>query len=46
MFNLQNDGSPVHVVSGPPAPQPGEAFNYETMIIRMANEYDATFRSI
>lgn len=46
LFNLRNDGSQVDLVESPPAPQPGEPFNYAGMIVRMANEYDATFRSI
>jgi hypothetical protein len=46
VFNLRNDGSPVTLVSGPPAPQSGSNFNYTGMIVRMANEYDATFAHI
>lgn len=46
MFNLRNDGSEVHLVDQPPAPGPGDAFNYGTMIVRMANEYDTTFQGI
>lgn len=38
--------SPVTIVTDPPAPQPGSNFNYEGMIVRMANEYDATFSHI
>lgn len=38
--------SPVSIVSGPPAPQPGSNYNYDGMIVRMANEYDATFAHI
>lgn len=41
-----NDGSPYHVVSGSPAPAPGSAFHYASMITRMANEYDTTFSTI
>lgn len=46
VLDLRNDGSPVSVVSGAPAPQPGDHFHYGSMITRMANEYDATFASI
>lgn len=46
VIEAANDGSPVRIVSGPPAPPPGDTFNYETMIVRMANEYDTTFAGI
>jgi hypothetical protein len=41
-----NDGSPVTIVARPPAPQPGDIYHYETMITRVANEYDTTFQGI
>jgi hypothetical protein len=41
-----NDGSPFALVSAPPAPQPGTTYHYDSMIARMANEYDTTFASI
>jgi len=41
-----NDGTAFRLVTDPPAPQPGEAFYYDGMITRMANEYDTTFSSI
>jgi hypothetical protein len=46
VLDLQNDGSPVHLVTGPPAPEPGDSFHYDSMIVRMANEYDTTFAYI
>lgn len=46
VLDLRNDGSPVRVVSGPPAPRPGDSFHYDSMIVRMANEYDTTFGHI
>lgn len=46
ILDLSNDGSPVRIVDDPPAPQPGESFHYNSMIIRMANEYDAVFARI
>lgn len=46
VFDLRNDGSPVTVVTDAPAPQPGSNFHYAGMIVRMANEYDATFAHI
>lgn len=41
-----NDGSPVQIVAQPPAPQPGDIYHYESMITRVANEYDTTFHGI
>ncbi len=46
VLDLRNDGGPVHLVEGPPAPPPGSSFNYDNMIVRMANEYDTTFAQI
>lgn len=46
VLSVRNDGSPVSVVTDPPAPVPGDTFNYESMIVRMANEYDTTFARI
>lgn len=46
VLDLVNDGSPVTLVEAPPAPQKGDHFHYGSMIVRMANEYDATFAHI
>jgi hypothetical protein len=46
VLDFSNDGGPVDVVTGEPAPQPGSNFYYNGMIVRMANEYDATFGNI
>jgi hypothetical protein len=46
VLDFCNDGGPVEVVTGEPAPQPGSNFHYDGMIVRMANEYDATFAHI
>lgn len=46
VLDLVNDGSPVTLVEGPPAPKQGDHFHYGSMIVRMANEYDATFAKI
>lgn len=46
VVELRNDGTPVAVVTGAPAPQPGGPFHYDSMIVRMANEYDTTFGHI
>jgi hypothetical protein len=41
-----NDGSPVRLVSAPPAPQMGDNLHYESMLRRVIGEYDVTFRKI
>jgi len=46
ILKFENEGGPVDVVSGPPAPQPGDPFYYDGMIVRMAHEYDSRFHSI
>lgn len=46
VLELRNDGGAVRIVDQPPAPQPGDSFQYDEMIVRMANEYDTTFTSI
>lgn len=46
VLNFKNDGGAVAVVSAPPAPQQGDPFHYESMITRMANEYDVAFGKI
>lgn len=42
----RNDGSPFALVAGSPAPQPGSSYHYDSMILRVANEYDTTFSAI
>jgi len=46
VLDLRNDQGPVGLVTLPPAPQPGDPFNYREMIVRMATEYDTTFAQI
>lgn len=46
VLEARNDGSPVTVLSDPPAPPEGDTFHYASMIVRMANEYDTTFSRI
>lgn len=43
VVDVVNDGSPVRLVTGPPAPAPGDDFQYERMIVRAAHLYDASF---
>jgi hypothetical protein len=45
--NLRNDTTTtVTVHRSPPIPKPGDIFHYETMLRRMANEYDSAFARI
>ncbi|MDQ6522356.1 hypothetical protein RB608_02030 [Nocardioides sp. LHD-245] len=46
VLDLVNDGSPVALLEDAPAPKKGDHFHYGSMIVRMANEYDATFAHI
>ncbi|HVM13721.1 MAG TPA: hypothetical protein VM287_05250 [Egibacteraceae bacterium] len=46
VVDLVNDGRTVKLVTDPPAPQPGDIFQYESMLRRVAGEYDSTFRRI
>lgn len=46
VLDFNNDFGPVSLVSDPPAPQSGDSFHYGSMIVRMANEYDAKFGNI
>lgn len=47
VIDMPNDGvTPVRLITGPPAPPRGDIFNYEAMLTRVANEYDATFTRI
>lgn len=46
VLELRNDGSPVNLIARSPAPRPGDNFHYDSMIVRMANEYDTTFSQI
>jgi hypothetical protein len=46
VVELQNDGSPMHIVTSPPAPQPDNDFHYDKMIVRTAHLYDSTFSAV
>lgn len=47
VVHASNNGvTPVSLVSGPPAPQVGDILHYDTMVTRVANEYDNAFRGI
>lgn len=46
VVDASNDGTPVRLVTEPPAPQPGDNLHYDSMLHRVAGEYDSTFRRI
>jgi hypothetical protein len=46
VVELENDGSPMRIVSKPPAPQPDNDFHYDRMIVRTAHLYDSSFSSV
>ncbi len=46
LVDMANDGSPVLLDTRPPAPRPGSAFSYETMIQRAGHLYDVTFSGL
>jgi hypothetical protein len=41
-----NDGSPIRLINGPPAPQPGDIYNYASMIDRLAHIYATRFKDL
>lgn len=43
VINCRNDGSPVTLSSGPPAPGPRDAHNYERMIRALCSKYGSRF---
>jgi hypothetical protein len=46
VIDCRNDGTPVRLVSGPPAPQPGETDHYEMTVHRLAQLYEQKYRAI
>lgn len=46
VVDAANDGTPVRLVTSAPAPQPGDNLHYDSMLRRVAGEYDTTFRRI
>ena len=46
LIDSSNDGSPVRLVEGPPAPQPGDIYNYSSMIERLAHIYATRFKDL
>lgn len=46
VINCINDGSPVSLVTRPPAPQPLDVYHYASMIDRLRGLYDTRFAQI
>lgn len=46
VVDMANDGTPVEVVSAPPAPRPADVDHYDQMIYRLVHGYDTAFGSI
>jgi len=46
VVDMPNDGSPVNLVTGQPAPQPGDIYHYENMIERLAHTYATRFKHL
>lgn len=46
VIDCANDGSPVRLVEGPPAPPPGDIYNYDSMIERLAHLYATRFKDL
>jgi hypothetical protein len=44
VVQMVNDGSPVRLLTTPPAPQPGDIFEYSAMIRRTVGLYEAAYR--
>lgn len=43
LVDCPNDGTPVKLISRPPAPAPDDIFHYDKMIERLAHLYDSRF---
>lgn len=46
VIDFENLGGPVDLITAPPAPAAGTSFHYETMIVRMAGQYDSRFAGV
>jgi len=46
VIDMSNDGSPVRLVGGAPAPQRGDIYHYETMIARLSGIYATRFKDL
>jgi hypothetical protein len=46
VLELRNDGTPVTIVTGPPAPTPADVWHYDQMIRRIASLYANKFGNV
>ena len=46
VVKCRNDGSPVTLVTDPPAPRPGDVDHYEMAVHRLAQLYEQKYRGI
>ena len=46
VVDMANDGSPVRVVDGPPAPGPADVFHYDQMLRRLVHLYDTSYTGL
>lgn len=46
VVDMKNDGTAVKLVEGPPAPLPGDIYNYENMIARLSAIYATRFKDL
>jgi hypothetical protein len=46
VLELRNDGTPVSIVRGPPAPAPADVWHYDQMIRRIASLYANKFGNV
>jgi hypothetical protein len=46
VVDCANDGSPVKLVTGPPAPPSGDIYDYSSMIIRLSHIYSTRFKHL
>lgn len=46
VINCPNDGSPIRLLNGPPAPDNSDIYHYEMTVHRLAQLYEQRFRAI
>jgi hypothetical protein len=46
VIDMANDGSAVRLVKGPPAPPPGDIYEYDSMITRLSGIYATRFKDL
>lgn len=46
VIDMPNDGTPVSLITVPPAPQQGDIYHYDTMIARLSGIYATRFKDL